>query len=201
MKYISIDIETTGLNPEKCQILEFAAVIDDTDKVRKISDLPRLHLRFAFGEGIYGEPYALNLNAAIIAKIHKDDESECPIVSRFNLSRDLKDFLLKNGYTKETIHLYDSVAEKIVVAGKNFQGFDKKFLDKIDAFEGLKLSHRCIDPTILFWQQDDKELPSSEKCYARAGLKEEVKHTALEDAIGIIKLVRRGLKLPDLLEG
>jgi len=31
MKYFSIDIETTGLNPEKHQVLEFAAVFDDLE--------------------------------------------------------------------------------------------------------------------------------------------------------------------------
>jgi len=28
-KYVSLDIETTGLNPENCQVLEIGAVIDD----------------------------------------------------------------------------------------------------------------------------------------------------------------------------
>lgn len=191
MKYLSIDIETTGLNPEKCQILEFAAVIDDTDKACRISELPRLHLRFDLGEGFYGEPYALNLNRSLIQKIFKRDKSECEIVD----SRQLNILILN------FIGAHIPYSDKIVVAGKNFHGFDKKFLDKIDAFSGVKLSHRCIDPTVLFWQAADKELPSSEKCYARAGLVEDVKHTALEDAIGIIKLVRRGLTLPDLIEG
>ena len=190
MKYISTDIETTGLDPEKCKILEFAAVLDDTEKVCKISELPRLHLRFELGEGFYGEPYALNLNNALIQKIFKKDQAECKITVHRQLNILIKNF----------INLHIPYTDKVVVAGKNFHGFDKKFLDKIDAFNGVKLSHRCIDPTILFWQPSDKELPSSEKCYARAGLKEEVKHTALDDAIGIIKLVRRGLKLPDLLE-
>jgi oligoribonuclease (3'-5' exoribonuclease) len=191
MRYLSIDIETTGLNPEKCQILEFAAVLDDTDKVCKISELPRLHLRFNLGEGFYGEPYALNLNGALIQKIFKKDDTECKIVDNRQLNILIKNF----------IDLYIPYTDNVVVAGKNFHGFDKKFLDKIDTFTGVKLSHRCIDPTVLFWQFADKELPSSEKCYSRAGLVEDVKHTALEDVIGIIKLVRRGLKLPDLLEG
>ena len=30
MKYFSIDIETTGLNPETCQVIEFGAVFVNT---------------------------------------------------------------------------------------------------------------------------------------------------------------------------
>jgi DNA polymerase III epsilon subunit-like protein len=29
MKYVSIDLETTGLDEEKCQILEFGAAFED----------------------------------------------------------------------------------------------------------------------------------------------------------------------------
>ena len=33
MKYVCIDIETTGLDPVNNQVLQFAAVISDTDKM------------------------------------------------------------------------------------------------------------------------------------------------------------------------
>lgn len=38
MKYVSIDIETTGLNPEVHQVIELAAVLEDTENLRPIGD-------------------------------------------------------------------------------------------------------------------------------------------------------------------
>jgi len=39
MKYISIDVETTGIDREKCQILSIGAVIEDTENIKPIKDL------------------------------------------------------------------------------------------------------------------------------------------------------------------
>ena len=45
MKYVSIDIETTGLNPKTDNVLEVAAIIDDTERPEvPIGELPTLHL-------------------------------------------------------------------------------------------------------------------------------------------------------------
>ena len=43
MKYVSIDIETTGINPLVNDIIEFAAVIDDTNAKVPIENLPKFH--------------------------------------------------------------------------------------------------------------------------------------------------------------
>ena len=43
MKYISIDIETTGLDPENCQILSIGAVIEDTLNQLPFEELPTFH--------------------------------------------------------------------------------------------------------------------------------------------------------------
>ena len=203
MKYVSIDIETSGLNPETCQILEFAAVIDDTDKIGRLADLPRFHVRFKLNDPFVGEPYALNLNKTLIEKIKLKDESECRIIDTHELCFQLTNFLELNNfkYSEDpNCAAVRKITETVVPAGKNFLGFDKKFLDKIGAFTLIKLSHRAIDPSVLYWMPHDTNLPSSETCYSRAGFKEEVKHTALEDAIGIIKLLRNGWNLPALEE-
>jgi DNA polymerase III epsilon subunit-like protein len=70
MKYVSIDLETTGLNPHLHQILEFGAVIDDLSKPLNIDKLPRLHFYIDNGN-ITGDPYALTLNAGIIKTINE----------------------------------------------------------------------------------------------------------------------------------
>jgi DNA polymerase III epsilon subunit-like protein len=69
MKYVSIDIETSGLNPEKCEILSIGAVIEDTNNLVPLEDLPRFHVAIIGREGIYGELFALNMNKDLIESI------------------------------------------------------------------------------------------------------------------------------------
>src|SRR6056297_3418534 len=66
MKIISIDIETTGLNLEQCQMLEFSAVVDDTNDVKPIDELPSFTCYIENGKLLTGSPYALNMNKKIL---------------------------------------------------------------------------------------------------------------------------------------
>ena len=40
----------------------------------------------------------------------------------------------------------------------------------------------------------DERLPDSKTCYERAGLDDKVAHTAVEDALAVVRLVRMGIK-------
>ena len=42
MKYISIDLETTGLSSETCEVIEFGAVLDDLTTLQPIESLPKI---------------------------------------------------------------------------------------------------------------------------------------------------------------
>jgi DNA polymerase III epsilon subunit-like protein len=64
MKYVSIDIESTGLNPELHQVLEIGAVIDDLDKSVPISDLPTYSCIINHRE-ITGQVVAIDMNSRI----------------------------------------------------------------------------------------------------------------------------------------
>jgi hypothetical protein len=80
-------------------------------------------------------------------------------------------------------------------AGKNFASFDRQFLKRLPRFEQVvKLSHRTLDPAVLFWQVADEKLPDSKTCYERAGLDNKVAHTAVEDALAVVRLIRTGIK-------
>lgn len=69
MKYVSIDLETTGLETEKHQVLSIGAVIEDTTKPKiKVEDLPTFHGVIIHNE-IIGSPFALNMNRDLIEKI------------------------------------------------------------------------------------------------------------------------------------
>jgi oligoribonuclease (3'-5' exoribonuclease) len=65
--YISIDIETSGLDPETCQVLEIGAVLNDPNK--PIRECPTFRACVKHPEGIHGTPRALQMNARLIEEI------------------------------------------------------------------------------------------------------------------------------------
>ncbi len=66
LPYVSIDIETTGLDESRCQTLELGAVFDDWTK--PIADLPVFRRIIAWNE-VSGSPYAMALNAELLRTI------------------------------------------------------------------------------------------------------------------------------------
>ena len=192
---MSLDIETSGLNPKTCDILQFAAVIDDLSNPRPIEELPKFQTHFS--QSTYtGEPYALGMHPAIFKKIAdaqqkriEENEFGDRFMSIVDLPFALKSFLTGNGFTEEK-----SGRVKVTIAGKNIGMFDMPFLKKkIKNWGDITILHRVMDPAILYYQPGDLTLPDSKLCMERAGLSGEVAHTALEDAIMVVKLIRHKL--------
>ena len=122
MKYVSIDIETTGLNHDICNIIEFAAVVDDLKIQRPLDSLPKFQT-YILQDHYIGEPYALGMHAAIFKKIDNWQKEDINICSTAELMPRFHTFLTTlAGYTAA-----DGIL-KINVAGKNFGNFDSKFL-------------------------------------------------------------------------
>lgn len=224
MKYLSIDIETTGLNPENCQILSVGIVVEDTNNIKPIEELPSLHIAI-LRENICGSVFAINLNKKLIENINSyqiekmDDNKE--IISKEtntvylkeeNVVERIFEFLWDNNIRfddwetstfSKAVRIKNGVSYPILssnipkthlnVAGKNFGTFDKLFLDKLPRWKQVfQVRNRIIDPAILFvdWK-NDKSLPGLDKCKERAGFDDFVSHNALEDAIDVIKLLRK----------
>lgn len=70
MKYLSIDLETTGLDSENHQILTFSAVLEDTTKKLSFEECPKLNI-YLLRDEIVGSPFAINMNSKIIASISR----------------------------------------------------------------------------------------------------------------------------------
>jgi hypothetical protein len=68
MLYVSIDIETSGLNPKKDQILSFGAIIEDTSKSLSFEDCPKFYAT-VIHRNIKGSPKALLMNMDVIKNI------------------------------------------------------------------------------------------------------------------------------------
>lgn len=192
--YISIDIETTGLNPETCQVLEVGAIIDDWRD--DPYTLPKFRAILKH-DSIFGEPFAIQMNAALIKliatipavkgemaepEISPLDPVNCMFAPHEVTGR-FKHFLQKNGISLDV---------GFQPAGKNFASFDKPFLElcvprwKRD----VKIKHRTIDPGNLYWKPGVEYIPDSKACKERAGIPGIVAHTAVEDALDVILEIR-----------
>jgi oligoribonuclease len=182
MRYVSLDLETTGLDPETCQIIEFAAVIDDLKDQKPLESLPKFHC-YVKHELYKGEAYALGMHAEIFKKL-AFSSPEYLILPDYAVIPSFGRFLLDNGYQG-----------KVIMAGKNFNGFDRNFINKLpkDNLWKINFHHRAIDPGMLYYQKGDVEVPSTQVCMERAGVDGSVAHTALEDAYTVIKLIRNQL--------
>ena len=222
MKYISIDIETTGLDPEFNQILSIGAVIEDTLNPIPFEDLPKFHAVIK-RESVYGSLFALNMNKDLIeTMVHystaKDQDEKNDIVQMTGMHfynedevvEALFQFCYRNGlvdldpnFVNNTRKIVDGISYPILTsnmpktylncAGKNFAGFDKKFLEKLPRWKQVfSIRSRVLDPGILFvdWINDES-IPSLDQCKQRAGIEGVVTHNAVEDAMDVVMLLRQ----------
>lgn len=178
MRYVSIDIETLGLDPDHCDTIEFGAVVDDL--VSPIEELPQFHCYVTRPQDRYrGEAYAMGMHSEKLFRIANRDD-------RFSyVPQDLLDEVFESWLT--ALGLGD---EKIVIAGKNFSAFDLNFLKKIGFGTKVKYNHRFLDPGSMFMIKSDNQPPSLKECLIRSGVEKEVDHTAISDAIDVIKCIR-----------
>ena len=187
MPYVSIDLETTGLNHERCQILEVGAIYDDGFKF--VDDLPIFHKYIYDPDGWYcGEPFGLALNQKILKRlssISAVDIQNKVCIRADELATEFRNWLLNAcGWDGKTC---------LTPAGKNFASFDANFLNRVPGWkEKIKLNHRVIDPAMLWWNPlEDDKLPGSQECMDRAGIKGTVAHTAVEDAEMVVRMIRK----------
>lgn len=71
MRYISVDLETTGLSLNS-DIIEMGIVIDDLSEVKPVEELPKLRILFRH-HVLSGEPYALGMHveSGLLAELQK----------------------------------------------------------------------------------------------------------------------------------
>jgi oligoribonuclease (3'-5' exoribonuclease) len=184
MPFVSIDIETLGLDPDTCDVIEFGAVIHHMEKT--LEELPRYHCYLT--KRVYsGEPFAMAMHSKILARIAAREDGWVYLNHDF-LGEDFADWLAEQGYNRQDPD--DPI--KIVAAGKNFAGFDQRFLRRIDNFDRwIKIHHRVMDPCMMYFDpKKDETPPSLEVCLQRAGINKSVQHTAVEDAIDVIRCLR-----------
>lgn len=194
MNFISIDIETTGLNPNNSQILEFGAVVVNNWKIVGTFE------KKIYREKIFGEPFALSMNHKLIKEIANAKQSEAEAwENNLVYEEDLADCFYQYLRLYKHYDVEERTPIQFVAAGKNFGPFDLQFLKRIDNWDSkFKVHHRILDPAILYYDSNyDKTcLPNFELCKKRSGLfpNDEVKHRALKDAEDVAALIIHKLK-------
>ena len=83
MIYVSVDIETSGLDHEKHKVLSIGAIIEDTEKKLPYEECPKFNAVVLQNE-ITGSPRALTMNKGIIAMIGEYLEGTDDV--RFNMN-------------------------------------------------------------------------------------------------------------------
>jgi len=201
MKYFSVDIETTGLDFEDCQIIEFAAIFEDPNRQLPFEEIPRFK-RIIRHDKYTGSAIAINMNARIFKILAEFDMKPRAEKEAFaKLHNIIKPGELMNEFLEFVIQCYAYYNlpvpfNGINVAGKNFPGFDNRFIEILKrdypSFGGsLKIKNRVADPATLYvnWYEDES-LPGLLDCKVKAGVKGIVTHDAEEDAWDVIEVLR-----------
>jgi oligoribonuclease len=180
MRYVSIDLETTGLDPENCQVLSIGAVIEDTNDIKPLDELPTFH-GVIKRRAISGETYAINMNRDLIQtmvnymesrveeeKTWIEDTTGMRFYDEQEIVQEFYYWLAQNGFidfnepssggyvTMRDGQMVPAITNKtkpvhITAAGKNFATFDLKFLEKLPRWKQLiKVRQRILDPSILY---------------------------------------------------
>lgn len=178
MRYLSIDIEATGL-AENCQIIEFAMIPFDTQFMRLEESLARtVYIHCPSFEDLKDslDPWVREHNEKIIRKAH----SEGLMMSEF------KEFL-KKYLESEAVRTYFG-GQKIVLFGKSMTAIDLPFLTRDLGWDFMRkyFHHRNLDLSgIGYGLIDLGMLPlgmdSGTNLMNHLGMGA-VAHTALEDA-------------------
>ena len=178
MKYLSIDLEATGLG-ENCQIIEFAMVPFDTQLKRLEESLARtVYIHCPSFEDLRGslDPWVREHNEKIIRKAH----AEGLMMSEF------KNYLQKYLESPEVRQYFGN--QKIVLFGKSMTAIDLPFMNRDLGWEFMRkyFHHRNLDLSGLGYGLIDLGLlpmgmdsGSNLMNYLNMG---DVAHTALEDA-------------------
>ncbi len=206
MIYVSIDIETSGLDPVLHKTLSIGAIIEDTSKKLSWEEVPKFNAVIIQNE-IVGSPRALTMNQKIIEQIgiylegtqnERVDlamSARCDFYEKEEVVKEFYKFLCKNGFGEGEVPVIGSNTKPISinVAGKNFGTFDKLFLQQLPWWQKIiRTRQRVLDPAILYcdWANDES-LPNLSKCKDRAGLYDIVTHNALEDAWDVVEVLRK----------
>lgn len=169
MKYVSLDLETTGLDKE-CAVIEVAVVLEDTDNPSvPVEDLPHRSWLVRPAQMFFANWIAMEMNHELLKEAHEKGVDAARVWS------DLESTLHGWGFDTQN---------RGNLAGKNVAGFDRKFLPpEIDRY----FHHRCIDPGSVMIDWSRARVPGMHDLLGEGN----VSHRALDDARDVVRILRR----------
>lgn len=208
MRITSIDIETTGLDPKKCQTLQIGAVVFDTTS--EVFESIATYNKVIRHSEIHGEPFAIQMNACIIKQIcdYSDLNKQLVRLSEYrntveyqtkteeekkefeNVYLDKLYYLNSNSILPESVSVdfkcfirqYGSYVDEKGKSHANVTGKNFWIFDYnfLKELPGwdIYFHRRSFDPASLYFRQEDKVLPSLQECKKRC--MEEIKDTQYE---------------------
>jgi len=213
--YISIDLETTGLDVEKVQILQIGWVIDDG--VSPIESLEKGSILIQNNQISYGENYAIGMNAWIFQELMKK-----PAERKYPTKAPQAGIeMLMNAIDKaaKLAHAFDVAQglkrpnQRVQIAGKNPANYDWPIvlnnLKNITVSDSImehecnmsslkridKVDHRFIDVGAVYFDTFGKN-PSFNDINALVG-NTEITHDALDDALDVVIALRYKLGIKE----
>lgn len=206
MKVFIVDIETTGLDKKKDQILEVCGGVADT------KDEVYGNLQHAFRiliipkEPIACSPYVLEMHSKSglwsdlnkYEKLLKTDEAVAVLAERHTF------WVVRPDYLKHTLfEIMENIQKclgvhRLNLGGKNVS-FDLGFIGEHDNSFESRFRQRRIDPAILWVKEDDETTPTLEECTARCAVEygphpKWVAHTGMSDVEATAWAIRGGFK-------
>lgn len=165
MRFVSVDIETTGLDFDKCQILEVGlAVFESTSQKNEAIDSSYKVIKY---DGYYWEPGAFDLHRL-----------------RFDYFLGVGDNRVRVSEVWPWLAGYFERYKTKIAVGKNFGSFDFQFIRRLPGFKNGVIGHRSIDIGTLALSADDTEIPAIAEALRRLNVKYDPSqaHIALYDA-------------------
>jgi len=202
VKYVSIDIETTGLKADVNQMVEFGAVVEDmTAPEVPVSELPSFRAIIVDEKNEYRiSPFVMRMHVNLFAEMEKVDRDKLDKEGWYENNDGSgtvivcypKMLAVRFAAWLQYWNCYSGSKGKVVPAGKNFYGFDYRFIEPV--FNGaVTFHHRCLDPVMYYLKATDRKPPDLQLCCERAGIQMTDYHTAVGDARMVVELIRVGM--------
>jgi len=166
-------------------------VEDDLECQRPLVNLRSFHC-FVAHDRIEGHPRALAMNAGAIRTI-ADRLPGNYFYEKHLIGQQVWWWL------RDTAGLFPE-PKKVVFAGKNFGAFDLQFLKRLEGWRERGHHHRYLDPLVYHVGPNTEQPPSLQECCKIAGLDDVVPHTAKDDAVIVVKLLRLGWERQKFLQ-
>jgi oligoribonuclease (3'-5' exoribonuclease) len=188
MQYFSLDIETTGLNRDMCDVLQIAIVRDEINGTEQppVEDLPYFEAIIKHDK-LLGEPYALALNVDLIRTIANWDLETGSVVQYHDRNVLVVESL--EAMVDQALAWLRQFPTPWIVAGKNVAGFDLRFLPETLTQE---FHHRTIDAgSVSLGARPDYWHRNAPPGLSALETENPHPHDALEDARSVVRVLRR----------